>query len=618
MIMALLFMVGAERVNAQLTIGENKEPETFSQLEIVSGDNTGLRLPQITTTAKRDAILTNTPGFKNNPLSKGLQIFNMETECVEVWNGSKWISMCDGIDIQPVMLELSPANMTFDSNGSLLLLTTNIVTVNTDQSGWTAASSETWCVISGNNGANGQSFAVTTNAYAGTGMRSATITVSAGGENKELVVTQLPPIPVNPITTTTNLYVGAFWRASETEERIIKLPVSGSGLWYASVTEVDDRWSPASGDGILLSTDEVDAVSLAARGIYTANPHPAENLTVGSTSVSGTASSSEPIMFRIGLQKAFAKYASDDNPDYSNTWPARYAVVTVIFDGKSHRIYLRQGEGADYVMRRNDPNGSNVAVDNNRSYAQRFSPYNLKDPANGAPTSVITAGVPNVGIPLGGGAEKFVSFPTQAGHFFRYNYSRQAFSPFTPTGAITNWATAQHGTEFWKASTDETCPTGYRRPQDGVNTSHNTAGAVASSEMRQSLWLNPQAGATSNIDNSVYGYYADGFFDRRQIAGASGSNAGSNSSVSTGNNEIAHRGRLFYNPATNASLFFPAVGHRSDASGSLFYSGNNGSYWSSSTYSAGYTWLLNMEPEAAKQVSTGYYRSRGYTVRCIR
>ena len=86
-----ILIVGAERMNAQVTIGDSKTPETFSQLEIVSGDNTGLRLPQITTTAKRDAMFTNAAGFKTNPQSKGLQIFNMQTNQVETWDGTQWI-----------------------------------------------------------------------------------------------------------------------------------------------------------------------------------------------------------------------------------------------------------------------------------------------------------------------------------------------------------------------------------------------------------------------------------------------------------------------------------------------------------------------------------------------
>lgn len=92
-------MVGAERVNAQLMIGSQDSPQSFSQLEIVSGNCTGLRLPQISTTAQRDAMFTNSAGFKTNPLSMGLQIFNLETGCVEVWSGKKWIAVCAEVSV---------------------------------------------------------------------------------------------------------------------------------------------------------------------------------------------------------------------------------------------------------------------------------------------------------------------------------------------------------------------------------------------------------------------------------------------------------------------------------------------------------------------------------------
>jgi hypothetical protein len=84
-------------VQAQVTIGAEKAPETFSILELVSGDNNGgLRLPQIESTDQRDVLFTNAVGFKSNPLAIGLQIFNMETNCIEYWSGEEWISLCQG------------------------------------------------------------------------------------------------------------------------------------------------------------------------------------------------------------------------------------------------------------------------------------------------------------------------------------------------------------------------------------------------------------------------------------------------------------------------------------------------------------------------------------------
>lgn len=88
-----LLLANAALMNAQVTIGSDKDPETFSLLELVSENNKGLRLPQIETTAKRNAMTD--VAFKTNPLSLGLQIFNMETKCVETWNGMMWICLCE-------------------------------------------------------------------------------------------------------------------------------------------------------------------------------------------------------------------------------------------------------------------------------------------------------------------------------------------------------------------------------------------------------------------------------------------------------------------------------------------------------------------------------------------
>ena len=95
----LLFLCGLllafSPIYSQVTIGANKAPEKFSVLELVSNDK-GLRLPQIETNAQRDAIFTNAEGFATNQLVLGLQIFNMQTNCVEYWNGTQWISLCLG------------------------------------------------------------------------------------------------------------------------------------------------------------------------------------------------------------------------------------------------------------------------------------------------------------------------------------------------------------------------------------------------------------------------------------------------------------------------------------------------------------------------------------------
>jgi len=79
--------------SAQVTIGSGAAPHSFSVLELIS-NQAGLRLPQMTT-AQRTAM-TNTAEFQAEAqdAALGLKIFNIETRCVDVWNGYAWISFC--------------------------------------------------------------------------------------------------------------------------------------------------------------------------------------------------------------------------------------------------------------------------------------------------------------------------------------------------------------------------------------------------------------------------------------------------------------------------------------------------------------------------------------------
>ncbi|MNQ23859.1 hypothetical protein D3C85_370360 [compost metagenome] len=84
-LLAILFSVNTQ---AQMTIGGKKAPENFSVLELLNKG--GLRLPQMTT-AERDAF-----AVKNNDKGNGLTIYNKTTDCVEYWNKTRWVSLCEG------------------------------------------------------------------------------------------------------------------------------------------------------------------------------------------------------------------------------------------------------------------------------------------------------------------------------------------------------------------------------------------------------------------------------------------------------------------------------------------------------------------------------------------
>jgi hypothetical protein len=132
--------------------------------------------------------------------------------------------------------------------------------------------------------------------------------------------------------------------------------------------------------------------------------------------------------------------------------------------------------------------------------------------------------------------------------------------------------------------------------------------------MRQSLFEKPETGILSNDNtrsNSFGGYYADGFFDRRWI--------GSGVWMYRYSEDFALRGRLFFNPVTNASLFFPAEMYRSYSTGN-FTSASASIYWTSSAGSISEAWgirVVSLSGVGAAYM-THAYRSYGYLVRCVR
>jgi len=89
LLMAVMFFTLP--MKAQVTIGALTAPQPFSLLEITTANKTGgLRLPQLST-ADRDAL-----DLSSNPdAAHGLMIYNTDIDCVEYWNGTSWISLCE-------------------------------------------------------------------------------------------------------------------------------------------------------------------------------------------------------------------------------------------------------------------------------------------------------------------------------------------------------------------------------------------------------------------------------------------------------------------------------------------------------------------------------------------
>jgi len=83
-------------VQAQVTIGDNKPPESFSVLELISNEKRGLRMAQMTTLQRNTMQATAEFQSEITGLARGLTIYNTDYDCMEYWNGAKWISTCQG------------------------------------------------------------------------------------------------------------------------------------------------------------------------------------------------------------------------------------------------------------------------------------------------------------------------------------------------------------------------------------------------------------------------------------------------------------------------------------------------------------------------------------------
>lgn len=385
------------------------------------------------------------------------------------------------------------------------------------------------------------------------------LTLNAGNLTQQLTITT----DITELATWASYpWVGTFHRWNQTGERVISS--SSAGAWSAEVMTDEGDFvilnrapSPATITGKLRTNDPGDAESYQVP----------DNV----TSVSGNGR----IFFRVGMKTRLG--SSEDH---------RYTRIRVNWkDGdldKTSYVYVRQGEAADYLMRPEDElTGSSTAP--SRDLAVKYTAYNITDPLRGGGPSLADHS------PIAGREGVFTDYPSKAGYLFLWNLSndpnyRRALNPAIPASgiAILDWAPGLDLNLIYPAwnEANEVCPVGYRHVSDGdANTTE-----PLTSEIRQSLFLNPHAGVgVDDLSNSIFGFYADGWFDRQEVSGAV---SGAYIPIATVGHgaDVAYDGRIYYNPITNASLFFPAGGGRASNNGSLGSDGIGGIYWTSSSW----------------------------------
>lgn len=331
-------------------------------------------------------------------------------------------------------------------------------------------------------------------------------------------------------------YVGAFFKDNEKGERIItgQKPrlenTTDLAEWHAWVEQGD-------GDIVLSTTPSFDP------SVGTDTPGDAENYPVRPNEFKPHENGS----YIRGRGRIYFRVAWKDvnpNPIIDNGLrKPRYAIIylghrwTTNWE-PSTRIYIRQGEAADYLMNNGDVIELGPLGGSTRTKASKISVFNLTAPdyRNGNESQYYD-------LPQTKSAA-FVKYPSQAGAFFQWtsvNHPRRAYHPTNPINNYlsTDWDDGLEKQPIWDDGTgteyvwnhkeiSEVCPPGYHRPNDGYTDQISYNGPypnfkrfwptpilersthagdpaddsndqvysaqIAQSEWRQSLSLNPVAG----------------------------------------------------------------------------------------------------------------------------
>jgi len=107
----ILLLFFALPVKAQVTIGTQKAPHSYSVLELAS-EKGGLRLPMLNT-SERDALNLTSDSTEAN----GLFIYNTDMDCVEFWSNNTWTDLCSAgaLPVDKVMNPIVLANLPYGS-----------------------------------------------------------------------------------------------------------------------------------------------------------------------------------------------------------------------------------------------------------------------------------------------------------------------------------------------------------------------------------------------------------------------------------------------------------------------------------------------------------------------
>lgn len=502
------------------------------------------------------------------------------------------------VDRPEAVLTFNPSELTVNA---LKSIDTISITSTPDYGTWTLTSPESWLTFSLNGDGsdasatvsgigNAKVYAIIAENLINSGQnRTATIYPNNNSSDGTITITQNS---MSYIPSSRKSYAGAFWRCDQVGERLIHIDCE-IGDWNAYVYKMDSQWE--EGDIVLDGSSFAWPPTTVSTGEDTP---PVEST---ATSISGNTSSSSSMYFRVGLKNTYTP---------TSTYPARYAMIAITWDeGKSAQFFfVRQGEDPDYLMRPTDIYGSTQSWASGptwRPLANKVSPFNLTaDTLNMQCNRARTGNNPS----------RFTEYPTQTGALFQWanaTYPRYAYSPtqnadpWNYTSPSGYWSTLQ--AEHESAPIDYPLTYGgtvnFRRPSDGSITGP-AASTPQTSEIVQSFFYTP----FSPVDNMIYAYLADGFFDRSDISSDNG--------TSTGTDEAAYWGQLVYNPISMASIFVPFSGFISGEGGVMTAPGEYINIWTASCANETTTIIWNYSFEDGGGLYNNN-REAGFTVRPV-
>ena len=595
---SILLMVAlfASPVRAQVTIGSNTDPHGFSLLEIISNAERdgGLRLPQLTT-AERDGLT-----LGSNPEAKGLVIFNTTVKCLEFWNGSEWISLCNDVAITITVLIPGNENQTvckhnaitpivFTTSRATSVIVTGLpagVTGNFSSGTFTISGIPTesgifnYKVIPTDGMTNGASITgtITVNDFTQTDPVAATICAGthtftlAPATGTANITYQWQQSPDNTPSSWVNA-TGTSTNANYTT------PVLGSGVMYYRRVAIG-----ACGSKISNSAKVTVLGFLCAQNSFAPDDSKFVEIDI---KVSATGNgTTDPIPPAISKKFRFLNYNLGADPSLTVKQQIAYFPVCpsdiTVYGG----FYQWGRKNIDHTFRC-DPS-PNVTSDS------RFT-------------------------------TTFVSDISKDDGKFVYGMGSSPFNWVTPhVAASPLWGNGgglsqQDNTTYTGTQNSENpCPAGWRVPtehewallgQEGGNSNNNTndefiitgSAILARSGLYWVKVVNGRANALFGTNNQMCGYaiYTKAEWEK------TGADAYRNGTAD-----------LFDVNAPEPLLFLPAAGSRNYSDGARSNVGTYGNYWSS-TVSANYSFALDFYETYVRVENSGNYRSIGYSVRCV-